>query len=86
MTEAEIRARGRQGLADPSDERWRSLLAERQRTGSVHGVARMIRGDGALIEAEISANIFTAAEGEERAWTVLRDVSGALPWNAGSKR
>jgi diguanylate cyclase (GGDEF)-like protein/PAS domain S-box-containing protein len=78
LTEAEICALGRQGLADPSDDRWRSLLVERQRTGSVHGVARMIRGDGALIEAEISANIFTAVNGEERAWTVLRDVTGRV--------
>ena len=75
LTEGEICARGRQGLADPTDERWGLLLAVRASAGSVHGVARMTRGDGALIEVEMSAKIFTNANGEERTCTVLRDVT-----------
>ena len=34
-TEAEICSLGRQGLADHTDERWKPLLAERERTGQV---------------------------------------------------
>lgn len=48
-TEAEIRSLGREGLADHTDERWESLLAERERAGSARGVARIIRADGVPI-------------------------------------
>lgn len=75
-TEAEIGAVGRQGLIDETDERWAPLLAQRVREGRVRGVARMIRGDGAAIEVEIDARIFTeASSGEERACTTLCDVT-----------
>lgn len=74
-TEAEIRLLGREGLADRSDERWPALLAERERDGCVRGIARMIRGDGAPIEVEVSARIFTEAGGQMRSCTVIRDVT-----------
>ncbi len=74
-TEEEICALGRQGLADPSDERWRRLLVERERAGQVHGVARMIRGDGSAIEIEISARLFSDARGAQRSCTMIRDVT-----------
>ena len=74
-TEAEICSLGRQGLADHTDERWGPMLAERERTGRGHGVARMIRGDGALIEVEMSARVFSDANGERRTCTILRDVT-----------
>src|SRR5271166_7161150 len=60
-SEAEICALGRQGMSDHSDRRWAPLLAERQRTGRVQGVARVIRGDGAAIEVEMSARGFSQA-------------------------
>lgn len=75
LSESEICARGRQGLADHSDERWGALLAERERTGHVRGVARMLRGDGVPIEVDISAQVFTDPNGEERTCTIVRDVS-----------
>lgn len=74
-TQSDICALGRQGLADPSDARWEPLLAERERVGRAHGVARMIRGDGAAIEIEMSARLFTDAAGAQRSCTVLRDVT-----------
>ena len=74
-TEAEICALGRQGMADHTDERWGSMLAERERTGRVHGVARMVRGDGLIIEVEMSAQIFSDAIGEKRTCTILRDAT-----------
>ncbi len=77
-TEAEICALGRQGMSDHSDERWASLLAERQRTGRVEGVARMIRGDGVVIEVEMSAKVFNQSDGEQRTCTTIRDVTERL--------
>jgi len=74
-SEAQICAVGREGLADQGDERWQRLLAERERTGHARGVARMIRGDGARIEVEMSARLFTGRGGERRACTVIRDVT-----------
>jgi diguanylate cyclase (GGDEF)-like protein len=40
----------------------------------VHGVARMLRGDGVAIEVEMAARVFSE-EGELRTCTVLRDVT-----------
>ena len=74
-SEAEICSLGRQGMADVTDDRWGLMLEERERAGQVRGVARMIRGDGALIEVEMSARIFHEADGTERACVIFRDVT-----------
>jgi PAS domain S-box-containing protein len=74
-TEAEICSAGRQGMADHTDERWGAMVAERGRTGSVRGVARMIRGDGSVIEVEVSTRIFRRPSGEQRTCTIVRDVT-----------
>jgi len=75
MSEDEICNLGRTGLADKSDKRWVPLVAERDRTGTVRGVARMIRGDGQTIEVEMSARVFRDEDGEIRTCTVIRDVT-----------
>jgi PAS domain S-box-containing protein len=75
LTEAEICARGRQGLADATDGRWRDLVEERARTGHAQGIARMVRGDGVRIEMEMSSRLFTDAYGVARTCTVIRDVT-----------
>lgn len=74
-TEAEIRSLGRQGLADPSDDRWARLVEQRDRSGSARGIARMLRGDGVAIDVEMSARLFRDAEGSTRSCTIIRDVS-----------
>lgn len=74
-TEEEICALGRHGLADPSDDRWDALLAERERSGHAQGVARMIRQDGSAVEIEMSGSLFRDARGVERGCTVMRDVT-----------
>jgi diguanylate cyclase (GGDEF)-like protein/PAS domain S-box-containing protein len=73
--EQEICSLGRVGLTDSGDERWEALVEERRRTGSTRGVGRMLRGDGTLIEVEVSARIFSDADGEQRTCTVMRDVT-----------
>ncbi|HUY59728.1 MAG TPA: PAS domain S-box protein [Solirubrobacteraceae bacterium] len=77
-TEVEICSLGRQGLADPADERWGGLVAERARAGLVEGIARMLRSDGTAIEAELMSRIFTDSTGEARACTVIRDVTARI--------
>lgn len=74
-SEAEICSLGRQGLADPTDERWAPMVEERERKGRIRGVARMIGGDGAPIEVEVSARIFHETSGETRSCTIIRDVT-----------
>lgn len=74
-SEQEICRLGRQRLMDHEDARWGVLLAERARTGRVRGVARMVRGDGSKIEIEMSARIFRDGRGQERACTIINDVS-----------
>ncbi|MGA9859933.1 MAG: sensor domain-containing diguanylate cyclase [Solirubrobacteraceae bacterium] len=74
-SEQEICRLGRQGLMDPDDARWGPLLAERAQTGRVRGVARMVRGDGAKIEVEMSARIFRDGRGQERSCTIMTDVT-----------
>jgi diguanylate cyclase (GGDEF)-like protein/PAS domain S-box-containing protein len=73
--EEEIVALGRLGMADTTDERWGAMLADRQRTGQVRGIARMRRGDGELIEVEMSSQSFAEADGVLRTCTMIRDVT-----------
>lgn len=74
-SEEEICRLGRQRLMDHDDARWGTLLAERARTGRVRGIARMIRGDETKIEIEMSAQVFSDSSGQERACTIIHDVS-----------
>lgn len=77
-TEQEICRIGRQAMMDHDDERWPHLLDERDRTGQVHGIARMIRGDGVKIDVEMSALVFTDRHQQLRTCTVIRDVTERL--------
>lgn len=74
-TADELRAIGRQGVLDPTDDRWTAFLEERQRAGQAHGIARWIRGDGAAVEIEMTSRLFTDANGELRSCSVIRDVT-----------
>ena len=51
MTAEEICALGRDGLVDQEDPRWIIAVAERERTGSAVGVARLRRGDGRFMRS-----------------------------------
>jgi diguanylate cyclase (GGDEF)-like protein/PAS domain S-box-containing protein len=74
-SEDEICALGRHGLNDRTDRRWGLMLAEREHSDSVRGVARMIRGDGTVIEVEMSARMFSDSDGSRRTCTIIRDVT-----------
>ena len=63
MSAEEICALGRDGLVDQEDPRWDIAVAERERTGSAVGVARLRRGDGRFIEIEMTAVQFRDEDG-----------------------
>jgi PAS domain S-box-containing protein len=73
--EDELRAIGRSGLRETADERWDVFLKERERDGHAYGIARWIRGDGSAIEIEMTSRLFTDSRGEQRACSVIRDVT-----------
>ena len=69
---------GRDGLIDQEDPRWGIAVAERERTGSSVGVARLRRGDGRFIEIELTALDFRGDDGTQQMCCILRDLTGRL--------
>lgn len=78
LTEEQICAAGRVGIADSSDPRWVLGVEKRSQTGQAMGEARMLRGDGRVFEAEMTSATFTTASGEPRACVIFRDISERL--------
>ena len=78
LTEAEICARGRAGLADPTDEAWAAGIAERRRNGRFRGDLRMLRGDGSTITVEATSRVFGGADGTTHTCVVFRDITERL--------
>jgi len=74
-TEDDLRRAGRDGIVDPTDERWVVALQERARHGHHRGEVRMRRGDGTTFTAEVATSLFRDERGEPRASVVFRDVS-----------
>ena len=78
MSDEAICALGRDGLVDQEDPRWGIAVAERERTGSAVGVARLRRGDGRFIEIEMTALQFRDDGGTAQTCCILRDLSGRM--------
>ena len=74
----DICALGSDGLVDQEDPRWRIAVAERERTGSAVGVARLRRGDGRFMEVEMSVHQFRDEDGATRLCCLLHDLTGRL--------
>ena len=70
----EIRALGRAGLTDTSDDRWITGLRQRTETGSFVGELSMRRGDGSVFPAELSSAVFDVDD-QQYAVLIFRDVS-----------
>jgi PAS domain S-box-containing protein len=73
MTEEEICNAGRFGLIDPDDSRGRLLIEERQRTGHANGELIFMRNNGSRFPGEISASLFTDAQGANRTLMIISD-------------
>jgi diguanylate cyclase (GGDEF)-like protein/PAS domain S-box-containing protein len=78
MSAEEICALGRDQLVDQEDPRWTLAVAERQRSGSSVGVARLRRGDGRFVEIEMTTVEFRAEDGATQTCVVLHDMTGRL--------
>jgi diguanylate cyclase (GGDEF)-like protein/PAS domain S-box-containing protein len=78
MTAEVICDLGRDGLIDQEDPRWTIAVAERQRTGSAVGVARLRRGDGRFVEIEMTALQFRDEVGAEQTCCILHDLTGRM--------
>jgi diguanylate cyclase (GGDEF)-like protein/PAS domain S-box-containing protein len=75
MSEEEICRVGRDGLRDPDDMRWPVGLQELARTGQAIGPARMRRGDGKVIETEMTVHAYRAPDGTRRGCAIFREVT-----------
>ena len=69
---------GRDGLVDQEDPRWAIAVAERQRTGSAVGVARLRRGDGRFVEIEMAVLQFRDEAGAAQTCCIFRDLTGRM--------
>ena len=78
LSAEEICGLGRDGLVDQEDPRWGIAVAERERTGSAVGVARLRRGDGRYIEVEMTAVQYRAEDGATQTCCILHDMTGRL--------
>ncbi len=78
MGPEEICRLGRDGLIDQEDPRWDLAVAERERTGSAVGVARLRRGDGRFVDIEMTALQFRDEDGTPQTCCILRDLTGRL--------
>ncbi|HNW61771.1 MAG TPA: PAS domain S-box protein [Piscinibacter sp.] len=74
-SEAELKTLGRDGLIDPADSRVAELLDQRERTGRAQGQMRMLRADGRLFEAEVSASAYVDVDGQSTNSLIVRDVT-----------
>ncbi|MFZ0250026.1 MAG: diguanylate cyclase [Acidimicrobiales bacterium] len=78
LTPEEICTLGRDLLIDQEDPRWTIAVAERERTGSSVGVARLRRGDGRFMEIEMTSVNFRAEDGATQTCCILHDMTGRL--------
>ena len=74
-SEQEIRALGRAGLVDVTDQRLAAGLKERAQTGSASGELRFLRSDGTKFPAEVSTRVYTDPSGQDRTSMVIRDLT-----------
>ena len=76
LTSDEICKMGHTGLFDQEDPRWKLGVAERDRTGSTVSVARLRRGDGRMVDVEVTSLRFRDADGSAQICCILHDISG----------
>jgi PAS domain S-box-containing protein len=82
LTEAQIKARGRDGLVAAGEPRLQSLRAAAENARRARGQLTLLRGDGTEFEAEIAGALFSASDGITYASVSVRDVSELLKHQA----
>lgn len=75
LSEAEMRALGRNGLVDYSDARWQMMLEARGQGRPVRSDLMMIRSDGSRFLADVTVSRYGDSLGRERVSIIARDIS-----------
>ena len=75
MTEEEVLARGRSLIVNSDTGDFASLLAQRERHGTVRCLLQLRRKDGTVIDAEGSSSTFQSGRNETRIVTLFRDIT-----------
>lgn len=86
FTEAEICARGREGMVVTDEPRVQAFLEERRRTGHARGELTYKRRDGTTYPAETVSTVFTNLAGEQMTVIIFRDLSEQKRLEARSRR
>ncbi len=77
-SEADIQQLGRYGLVDLADERLDDLLRERDESGQTRGNLTFLRGDGEMIQVELSSSVYAGPDGEQYTCMIFRDITERL--------
>ncbi len=75
LSEAQMRQQGLSGLVDPTDPRRDALEAERAAHGVAHGMLRLRRGDGSVVECDITTARYQLPSGEWASHSFVRDAT-----------
>lgn len=73
--EAEICARGREGLVDTTELRTLAFMKTRSREGYAQGELTLKRGDGTRFPAELSSTVFSDLAGNQMTVILFRDLT-----------
>jgi PAS domain S-box-containing protein len=74
-TPDELRAIGRDGIADVADPRLAPLLEQRRLTGKMRGEVDLVRKDGRRVPVEVASAVFKDRHGELRSSISFRDLT-----------
>ena len=72
---AQLCTMNRRDFVDPADARIDDLVEQSKKLGRAQGNVRMLRDDGSLFEAEVSASVYTDLQGQRMISSVVRDVT-----------
>jgi len=75
MTQDQLREQRAYGLVAPHDERLQRVLDVLEQTGRSRGQLAMLRADGTVFEADISAAHFQGSDGHRYGKVLVRDIT-----------
>ncbi|WP_051327515.1 PAS domain S-box protein [Desulfatibacillum aliphaticivorans] len=75
MTEGELISGGRALMYADGDAQLAQAVAERETTGKFRGILTHRKKDGSLFPAEVASVIFKDQNGDQRACTIIRDMT-----------
>lgn len=76
LSEAQLRRRPPTAFTDRGDPALQGFYRQRRETGSARGILQFRRGNGSTFPADVASKLYFETEGEPRAATLIRDISG----------